>query len=67
MSLLLPLHREGCGIRSLTALSNRYIVYHSLVAIVRQCFRPESVGGSGFEARRSLTTALQFLSAMEGS
>ncbi|KAL1587223.1 hypothetical protein WHR41_04295 [Cladosporium halotolerans] len=43
-----------------------YTVYHSLVAIVRQCFRPGS-GGSEFEARRSLTTALQYLRAIAAS
>lgn len=43
-----------------------YIVYHSLVAIVRQCFRPGS-SGSENEARRSLTTALQYLNAVDAS
>ncbi|KAM0715851.1 hypothetical protein Q7P37_008365 [Cladosporium fusiforme] len=52
---------EGGKVRRLL-----YIVYHALVAIVRQCFRPGS-GGSEFEARRSLTTALQFLNAMDDS
>jgi hypothetical protein len=44
----------------------RYIVYHSLVAIVRQCFRP-GFGGSENDARRSLTTALQYLNAIDAS
>jgi hypothetical protein len=46
--------------------SHRYVVYHSVVAIVRQCFRPES-NESEFNARRSLTTALQFLRTIDVS
>lgn len=46
--------------------SSRYIVYHSVVAIVRQCFRPES-NESEFGARRSLMTALQLLNTIDVS
>lgn len=38
-----------------------YVLYHSLLAIVRQCYRP-SGNGDDMEARRNLTTAIKQLS-----
>jgi len=43
-----------------------YIVFHSVLTVVRQCFRSQ-VGGSDLEARRSLNTALGFLDQFTGS
>ncbi|KAM3421955.1 hypothetical protein BST61_g2332 [Cercospora zeina] len=40
-----------------------YILYHALVAIVRQCYRP-SEDGDEFKARRNLTTALTQLNSI---
>ncbi|KAF2211172.1 hypothetical protein CERZMDRAFT_43979 [Cercospora zeae-maydis SCOH1-5] len=40
-----------------------YILYHALVAIVRQCYRP-SEDGVEFKARRNLTTALTQLNSI---
>ncbi|KAK4549185.1 hypothetical protein LTR36_007643 [Oleoguttula mirabilis] len=40
-----------------------YVLYHSLLAVVRQCYRP-SEDGEELEARRDLTTAMRQLSAV---
>lgn len=41
----------------------RYVMYHSLLAIVRQCYRP-SEDGDEMEARRNLTAAVKQLSSV---
>lgn len=41
----------------------RYVLYHSLLAVVRQCYRP-SEDAEELEARRDLTAAMRALSAV---
>jgi hypothetical protein len=44
-------------------MRSRYVLYHSLLAIVRQCYRP-SEDGDEMEARRNLTAAIKQLSSV---
>ena len=58
---------QGFGRLPNTTLDERcrqyfYVLYHSLLAIVRQCYRP-SADGDEMEARRNLTTAVRQLSS----
>lgn len=63
-SICTNLFLSCCILESIMLTTSRsYVLYHSLLAVVKHCYRP-SEDGDELEARRDLTTAMRALSAV---